>query len=117
MATHKGLKFFNTSTHVFTIYDHKEGEANSPAEPHVMAIAIDSTGKVYTVLFGNKLDIFDPHNKSFLHCKFPVSTPALKRTPMIFKILLDKMGKLVCAWIKFVYSIVSPNPDVTLFIF
>ena len=92
MATHKGLKFFNTSTHVFTIYDHKEGDANSPAEPHVMAIAIDSIGKVYTVLFGNKLDIFDPHNKSFLHCKFPVSTPALKRTPMIFKILLDKMG-------------------------
>ena len=90
LATHKGIRSFNTYTHEFTIYDHKEGDPKSLAEPHVLSMAIDISGKVYSLLYGDKIDILDPHDGSFRHFNF--TTIPGKSSPMLYKILFDRIG-------------------------
>ena len=90
LATHKGIRSFNTDTHEFTIYEHKEGDPKSLADPHVLSLAIDISGKVYALLYGDKIDILDPHDRSFGHYCF--TTIPGESSPMLYKISFDKIG-------------------------
>jgi signal transduction histidine kinase/ligand-binding sensor domain-containing protein/CheY-like chemotaxis protein/AraC-like DNA-binding protein len=92
LATWSGLHRYDGYRHV--AYKHDPEDERSLASNYVECVYVSKNGTLWAGTFGNGLDRFDPHSKTFTHFTHEPDNPASLADNIVTSILEDRQGNL-----------------------